>query len=476
MTDCAPTTAVSTGTPPAEALCFDGNRHLAAGDAAAAEACFRLALGLDPDCAEAHANLALLLDQGGRLEEAESHYRQSLRLDPDCGQTHLNLGALLANLKRFDEAELAYLRAVELMPDAPAAWSNFGVLLACRKHERTAELCYRKAIALDPEYRLAYFNYAYLLLRQGRFDEGWACFEKRDWYRQLERRMPCPRWQGEAVAGRSLLIGFEAGHGDMIQFCRYASVLRADGAARVDILCHPALKTLFATLDGIDAVYAFDEALPLLRWDWWTPPLSLPFYCRTRLDSIPARLPYLQPDTARRQAWAAELERVTPPAHLRVGLVWKGNPRFENDADRSLPGLAALEPFGAIAGVRWFSLQKGAGEDEAANAPAGLPLADPGPRLHDFADTAALIANLDLVIGVDTAVMHLAGALAKPCWLLLPDYKTDWRWLAGRADSPWYPGVMRLFRQARMGDWAGVIAEVTAALADRDVIASLRWR
>jgi Tfp pilus assembly protein PilF len=462
---CEPSTTVNADAR-AEALFFEGNRHLTAGDAVAAESCFREALELEADFAEAHANLALLLDQDGRVEEAEQHYRQAIRLDPECGQSHLNLGALLAGQKRFDEAELAYLHAVALIPESPAAWSNFGALQACRKREEAAELSYRKALALDPEYRSAHFNLAYLLLRQGRFDEGWASFEKRAWYRQLEPRLPCPRWQGEAIDSRSILIGFEAGHGDMIQFCRYASVLKADGAARVDILCHPGLKALLATLDGVDHVLAFDEALPPLRWDWWTPSLSLPFHCRTRLESIPARLPYLHADPVGRERWAAELDRLSVPGQLRVGLVWKGNPRFENDADRSLPSLAALEPLGAISGIRWFSLQKGAGEGEATHPPAGLSIVDLAPQLHDFADTAALIANLDLVVGVDTAVMHLAGALARPCWLLLPDYMADWRWLTERRDSPWYPGVMRLFRQARMGDWAGAIDEVAEALKD----------
>jgi hypothetical protein len=152
------------------------------------------------------------------------------------------------------------------------------------------------------------------------------------------------------------------------------------------------------------------------------------------------------------------------PNEVRIGLAWKGNPRFENDADRSLPGLETLAPLGAIAGASFFSLQKGAGEEEAATPPPGLPMFNMGPQISDFADTAAIIENLDLVISVDTAVAHLAGAMGKACWLLLPDYKTDWRWLAERSDSPWYPGAVRLFRQPRMGDWPTVVADVSAAL------------
>ena len=149
---------------------------------------------------------------------------------------------------------------------------------------------------------------------------------------------------------------------------------------------------------------------------------------------------------------------------MKVGLVWKGNPRFENDADRSLPDLGTLVPLGEVAGACFFSLQNGRGEDEAAHPPAGLSIIDLAPAIDDFSDTAAIVANLDLVISVDTAVAHLAGALGKPCWILLPDYKTDWRWLDAREDSPWYPGVVRLFRQQAMGDWSGLVAEVSGAL------------
>ncbi len=436
---------------------MEGNRFMSAGEVGRAEARFREALVLKPDFAEAHANLGLLLDQEGMPAEAEHHYLLAVKLNPDLGRTHMNLGVLLTNGKRFAEAENAYRRAIELLPDFPTAWMNLGVLQACLKREAEAERSYRKAIELDPGYRLAYFNLGYLLLRQGRFEEGWSCLEKRDWYARLEKNIPSPRWRGEPLEGRSLLIGFEAGHGDMIQLCRYAKVLKARGASHITMLCHPLLKILFQTLDGVDAVHAFDEEFTASRWDFWTPPFSIPFYCRTRLDSIPAEIPYLHADRELALKWAAEISRECPAADLRVGLVWKGSRQFENDADRSLPGLKTLESLGEVKGVRFFSLQKGAGEDEAASPPTGLSLVDLGPRLTDFADTAAIMTNLDLVISVDTAVAHLAGALGKACWLLLPDYKPDWRWLADRNDSPWYPGVMRLFRQPRMGDWAMVI-------------------
>jgi hypothetical protein len=217
---------------------------------------------------------------------------------------------------------------------------------------------------------------------------------------------------------------------------------------------------LFVTLDSVDQVIAFDEAVPKTGWDCWTPLLSIPLYCQTRLDTIPAVIPYVQAAAGRIEHWRARL----PALGLRVGLVWKGNPRFENDADRSLPGLEVLAPLGRVAGVHFISLQTGAGEDQARHPPAGLSLLHLGSQIEDFSDSAAIVASLDLVICVDTAIAHLAGALGKPCWVLLPAYKTDWRWLEGRTDSPWYPGVMRLFRQSAAGNWTGVAAEVQAAL------------
>jgi Tfp pilus assembly protein PilF len=451
----------------AERLFLEGNRHMADGDAQRAEWCFREAIRHVPDLAEAHANLGLLLDQGGRQIEAEIHYLHAIVCNPDLGQNHLNLGALLAGQKRFEESEAAYRRALQLIPDSASAWSNLGVVQACRKQEAEAEQSYRVALELDPCHQSARFNLSYLLLRQGRFEDGWRCLEARDGYAVLQNSVECPRWRGEPLDGKSLLIGFEAGHGDMIQFCRYTTVLKARGARTIAVICHPALKTLFATLDGLDAAIPLDEGLPVFDWDFWTPPLSIPFYCETRLDTIPARLPYLRADEERRKYWSSRMAGDSVPGDLRIGLVWKGNPRFENDADRSLPNLDMLIPLGSISGVRFFSLQKGAGEDDATNPPAGLPLVNLGPQIQDFAEAAAIVANLDVVICVDTAIAHLAGALGKTCWVLLPDYKTDWRWLSGRSDSPWYPGVMRLFRQSRMGDWTTVIAELCAALQER---------
>jgi hypothetical protein len=448
--------------PAFESLFDQGVLLMGTGDAAGAEAAFRQALQLAPYLVEAHVNLGLLLGQGQRFAEAEQHYRTALDLNPGQMQAYLNFGAMLAAQKRFAEAEVIYRQALTLDPQSPGALSNMGVLLACMKRESEAEQCYRAAMAIAPDYRKAPFNLAYLLLRQGRFDEGWAALEARDSYARLEDYFKFPRWQGEPLRGKSLLVGFEAGQGDMIQFCRYASSVKDSGAVRVSIVCHPGLKVLFTRLSGVDEVFAFDEPVPAVGWDFWTPPLSLPFLFRTRVDTIPAELPYLHAD-AERIRHCARLTGVSG-RKLRVGLAWKGNPRFENDSDRSLPSLDVLTPLGEVADACFFSLQKGAGEDEAKRSNELLALTDLSSHIEDFADTAAIVMNLDLIITVDTAVAHLAGALGKPCWVLLPDYKTDWRWLTDRDDSPWYPKTMRLFRQKQAGNWTTVIADVKTAL------------
>jgi tetratricopeptide (TPR) repeat protein len=373
----------------------------------------------------------------------------------------LNLGAFLAENKRFDEAAALYEQAIVIDPRSPIAWTNQGILHTYLGREQEAERCYRWAMQLDPTYKNAEFNLSYLLLRQGRFEEGWQRLESRNWYAKLASHFTCPCWQGEPLSGKSLVIGYEAGHGDMIQFYRYALMLKEQWSVSITLVCHPALKRLFELQGVLDQVLSFEDNIPQTGWDYWTPLMSLSYRCETRIETIPVAIPYIQASTSLANQWVEKLRA----NGSRVGLVWKGNPKFENDADRSIPRLKMLVPLGNISNIQFISLQKGAGEDEAENPPAGLPLIHLGGQIHDFADTAAIVANLDLVICVDTAIAHLAGAMGKPCWVLLPYYMTDWRWMNGRTDSPWYPENTRLFRQPVMGDWASVIEEVAQALS-----------
>jgi len=470
----------------AEQRFAQGVRQQATGCQGQARASFEQALALWPECAAAWANLGLLHDEADEPVQAERAYRQALALDATLFEPALNLATLLAQLKRFDEAEQAYRQAIALRPGEPAAWSNLGAMLACLHRDDDALACCQQALALDPAYDKARFNMAYPLLRQGRLHEGGLCNEAREGVVLLQAeltrldQLQGPRWTGDELAGRTLLIVSDAGHGDLIQMARYARFLKARGAAGLLLLCQPALQRLLGREAGFDQVFAYDEPVPRGSWQVWAPLMSLPYLCGTELGSIPAALPYLQADPARvaQRAWQMGVSKmvskgaqVLEPAALqpdrrplRVGLVWRGNPLHENDADRSLPSLSLLAPLGAIPGVHFVSLQSGAGQEDALSPPEGLrfqPLAEP---LGDFAETAAVIANLDLVIGVDTSIIHLAGALGKPVWVLLPHYKADWRWLQGRDDSPWYPCVMRLFRQARIGDWAPVVAQLVQAL------------
>jgi tetratricopeptide (TPR) repeat protein len=449
--------------PSAEALFDEGLALMAAGAQKQAESCFRRATDLRPDLSEAWVNLGLLLDQDGELAEAEQCYQFAMNLGEHSPQLFLNYGALLAAHRQFDAAVALYRKGLTHAPHTPALWSNLGVLLASLRRDTEAEVCFRTALDHSPDYPSARYNLGYLLLRQGNFDDGLPSFEARDWYASMEKvlsdTLGIQRWQGEALANKSILITCEAGHGDMIQFSRYASLLKARGATQVDMLCQPALQRLFGSVQGLDRILPLDHPVSLANWDYWTPPLSLPRYCGTHAKSIPSTTPYLHPDANDIERW----QNLLPAEGLRIGLAWRGNPKFENDRERSLPHLLNLASLWSVPDVSFVSLQKGAGEEEVSTIQSAFPITALGPHLQDFADTAAVIATLDLVISVDTAVAHLAGALGKPCWLMLPHFQSDWRWQLERQDSPWYPG-MRLFRQRYAGDWRSVVEEIHAAL------------
>jgi len=291
----------------AEQCFFEGNRHLAARDYASAQACYRQAVSIAPRFAEAHANLGWLLTEIDACDEADACYRRALAIDPSQVQISLNYGALLARLKRFGEAEAIYLRAVELAPQSAHTWSNLGVLYAQMARFKESEACCRRSMLLDPNYAKARINLSYLCLRQGRFEEGWEHYESRSWRCALETHVDCPRWAGESLEGCSLLVGNEGGFGDMIQFSRYAAVLKRQGARRITLVSPPALQALFASLDGADEVLSCDEPISSSGWDFWTPLMSAPYHCGTRMGSIPAGLPYLRADSRAVARWRPSL-------------------------------------------------------------------------------------------------------------------------------------------------------------------------
>jgi Flp pilus assembly protein TadD len=441
----------------------------AAGRCEDAEQCYRRALAIHPGNAALHANLAMALAKQQHVEEAERHYRRATELDPD--RAHFTqLANLLARQRRYRDAEQVFAQAIAHAPNDTLAHFNFAVLLEDLDRDEEAEAHYRRALALDAGLLIARHNLAYLLLRNGRYEEAWPLHEIRhspDLPPEQRLRLPAPfsfpQWQGEPLPGKSLLLWPEQGLGDEIQFCRYLPLLKQRGAKRLTVICKTPLKALLERMEGVDAVIALDEfSGAVAAHDYWCYPLSLPFHFNTTLTDIPDRLPYLHAPPDRAARWSPRL----PREGMRVGLAWKGNAEHKNDAERSL-ALSALAPLWSVPGVHFISLQKARDEEQALHPPPGQPLVALGHAFGDLADTAAVIEQLDLVISVDTVVAHLSGALAKPCWLLLPHYHCDWRWLRGRGDSPWYPGVMRLFRQPRGGGWAPVIEQLTEALRER---------
>ncbi|KVU55429.1 tetratricopeptide repeat protein [Burkholderia cepacia] len=433
-----------------------------------AEAASRQALALCPDHPEAHYNLGVALQNLDRLPEAEAAYRDAIRCRPGLPQPHNNLGCVLRAQGRHDEAMAVFAEALLLAPDMAEVHYNLGTTFAHAGRHDDAERAYRRALELHADYGDARFGLATLLLGLGRFEEGWWRYESRYEHaafvhRRTREVLRCAQWQGEPLAGKALLVWQEDGLGDMLQFSRYFAEFRARHAARVVFACQPALHRLMATVDGVDAVLDHETATAqAAQFDYWTSLLSAPMHMGTTLDTIPPPV-RLAPDPACAARWRARVDGL--PAGPRVGLVWKGNPKHHNDAHRSLPSLALLTPLWSVPGVNFVSLQKGQGEDEARQPPGGLPLLHLGSEIDDFADTAAIVAQLDLVVCVDTSTAHLAASLGKPCWVLLPNQDVDWRWMHGRDDSPWYPGTVRLFRRGRDESWIRLAERLRAAFA-----------
>jgi len=430
-----------------------------------AEDTFRRAVELRPAYPDAHHNLGNLLKDSGRPVDAEAAYRRALALKPDYAEAHNNLGILLKRDGRLAEAEATYRRALALQPERAEIHNNLGIMLKTNRRLAEAEAAHRRALELNPGYVEARLSLCLLLLSTQRYAEAWPLYESRY---APERKtvavpfpsLPWPQWQGESLAGKSLLIWPEQGFGDYIQFVRYAPLLKARGVSRLTLLCRAPLVPLLETVEGVDAVVT-DEAA-LATHDCWCFVMSLPLHFAVTANTLgEAPLPYVHTLPERVARWRERL----PAAGRKVGLVWRGSAGHGNDGNRSLPGLASLAPLWSEPGITFVSLQKGQGEEEAVQPPEGQPLAALGGLMEDFADTAAIVSQLDLVICVDTAVAHLAGALGKPCWVLLPVIDTDWRWGLEGNDTAWYPSL-RLFRQAEGEDWCRAIGEVVAALGE----------
>ncbi len=419
------------------------------GKFAEAQACYERALALRPNRIESLIGLGVLSRTQGRLGEAVALYQRALALSPDYPDAHSNLGVALVDLGRREEAIAHHQSALALQPGRAELHYNLGSAL--QSHGRYAEAlaCYGRALALKPDYARAHLNRSLALLLTGEFDEGWHEYEWRFAAARYERKFDQPSWSGEPLGGRRILIHAEQGFGDALQFVRYVPAVAKRGG-RVVLEVPKPLVRLARTVAGVSQVVARGDPLP--GFDCHCPLLSLPRVFKTNLAAIPSAVPYLSAPAEDSAGWA---ERIPTTPGLRVGVVWAGTTVGAID-------LRLLQPLWEIDGVSWFSLQVGERSGDISSV-AEAKIADLSPWLIDFAETAAAICLLDLVISVDTAAAHLAGALGRPTWLLLR-YPPEWRWLLDREDSPWYP-TARLFRQRKEGDWPEVAREVAAALA-----------
>ena len=487
---------------------------------------FRRTIELRPDDPGTYRHLAVTLGDMGRLEEALCAHEKVLELEPDQADHYGNIAGILCSLKRHSEISPFVEKALQLQPgheiallgrmdmliasgklnealasaeellaahpkslqghiwrskilvlmnqperalqlsaavrnialDDPATHVNQGWILSFLNRFREAIVCYDRAIKLKPDHVDARYNRAFAMLTLGHFEEGWVEYEYRNLRQKTlsARKYPKPLWWGkEPIKDRRLFLYYEQGLGDTIQFSRYA-MLAADQGAKVIMSVHDPLRRLFASFDRRIRVIGMDEEPT--EFDFHCPLLSLPLAFGTKLGTIPAWPEgYLKAPAEDAQAWAQRL----PAGRRRIGLVWSGSTLHHNDALRSIP-LAKLTPLFQSGDV-WVSLQKGP-RDSDRPALEASDIFDPTDELGDFADTAALISALDLVVTVDTSVAHLAGALGKPVWVILP-FSPDFRWLLRREDTPWYSG-MRLFRQRRPGDWEDVVARLKTTLQE----------
>ena len=420
---------------------------------AEALASYEKAIALKPDYASAHSNRGNALRELKRPVEALASCDRAIALKPEDAEAHNNRGNALMDLKRPAEALASYDKAIALRPDFAEAYSNHGATLRNLKHPAEALASYDKAIALKPDYAEAHWNKSLCLLLIGHFEQGLRRYE---WRKKLNEPMgvrSCPRpvWLGdENIAGKTLFIYWEQGFGDTIQFSRYAKLVEARGAKVILSVQQPLCGLLKQISPTIQILKPNEEPT---EFDYHCPLLSLPLALGTTLATIPAEQQYIKSDEELRSVWSARLPPKTKP---RIGVVWSGSTGHKNDHYRSMQ----LQQFLAIFSpdAEWICLQKDIREKDFALLRQFGRITFFGDDLRDFSDTAALIDLMDLVITIDTGVAHLAGAMGKPVWILLP-YNPDWRWLLDRNDSPWYPSAL-LFRQQQIGNWATVTDQV----------------
>lgn len=417
-----------------------------------AQSALDAALAVDPHHAPSLYDQALEHQRKGQLGAAQGIYAKLGSLGALHSKSFLNYGVVLFRQGNLVAAERWFQAAAHMDARSPLPFINLAMIYRVWGFLAQAVACLEHAVGLAPDNAEAHWNLANALLASGDFARGFTEYEWR--FRRAgrgERAMSVPRWKGEPIKGKTILLTLEQGIGDAIHFIRFAANLKEQGATVV-VECHPGLDRLIATAPGVTHALPAGNAVMA---DYYLPLLSLPYILGVRLETLPAQAPYVRvPDAA---------PRFVLDGKLKVGLVWRGNPQHENDQWRSVP-LSLLAPLLDVPRVAFFSLQVGKAASETEAGPWRGRVMDLAPQLSDFAATASAVAALDLVITVDTAVAHLAGALAKPAWLLIAQ-GNDWRWLHERADTPWYPSL-RLFRQGKHRNWQPAIKALTAVLRD----------
>ena len=424
--------------------------------------CYRQVVETNSQNVDAAVDLGFVLIKQGHLDQAAAEFHRILEIRPDYGEVHSNLSYLYERQGELERAAAAARRAIELSPSSANAYNNLGTAL--RSLHQFDEACqsFQRAVELRPGFALADFNLGTTHLLLGDFKKGWAGYEGRhEIGENPDRAFSLPRWEGQSIEGCTLLVYWDQGFGDTIQFVRFLKQTKSNSGATVILECQPELYGLMSEVPGADRTVACGDMLP--QCDYQIALASLPAVLEVQLQAIPAEVPYLPTQLGLKADLQERLNRARP-GELKVGIAWQGSPQQGRDFVRSCP-LATLLPLAYVPGISLFSLQVGGiGPRERELLEQTAAIVDLGTRFQDFSDTAAVLTRLDLVITVDTAVSHLAGALGRPVWTLLC-HTPDWRWLLERTDCPWYP-TMQLFRQPKWGDWETVVDRVKHALSE----------
>ncbi|MEG3618295.1 tetratricopeptide repeat protein [Magnetovibrio sp. PR-2] len=422
-------------------------------------ACLQTALEADQTSVRTWTNLGLLYRTDGQPEKAFEAYDKALEIEPGSLKVLNNVAVLHRWEGNLDEAAAICEGILSAQPDQVEVLNNLGDTYQALARLKEARVCFEKVLALAPEHPEGHHNLAVLLLLAGDFENGWKHYEWRWLAKEFpseRRNFPQPLWTGEDLGGKTILLYVEQGLGDALQFVRYAPLVQQRGG-RVLVECPKVLKTLFEGVAGIDQVIARGDSLPTFAVQ--CPFLSLPGLLSPNEQSIPTDVPYIEISDETQEVWA---KRLASDTSFKVGLVWAGNPTHTNDRERSVP-LSRFEPLSTVPGCSFYSLQ--IGERAGQVKDVSWPVQDLTGDIDDYADTAAFVEQLDVVITVDTSVAHVSGALGKDVWVLLP-FAPDWRWQMDRTDSPWYP-TMKLFRQPKRRDWDRVFRDLLAALSAR---------